>query len=592
MARKLSPIARRATALAFSGIALLVATRTLAQEDAQLAAQPRIIENPAAVGQAQQKPPIAAEALPTSPRRATLAYQNPFAAMSKSPPVDTSLRPGPISRWRPPVFPTDETSVVKSAVLSTQATNRNETWDQLPPAENLKFHAASGTDDNDSAFYARLASSTGTVQFSPKPLTQPLWLSAATDEPFVCGLNPLQAAHATFDASAFDGGFAKQAVALSDGPGPDGMNQIAITSGVGPLDAALARSDMSPMIIGDSAGSSEGWLEKAQHAAAGAGTPKELTAVIELCERGTGNETEGKSSSSRRLAAWAHNRRGELYADAERTEDALNDFQSAITLDPNCSLAIHNRAVTLAQQNEFAAALRDFNRVIELNPGLSVAYRNRAELLATLGRLDEAVADYNQAIDNLPKNPQLFRGRAYAYQRVGKFREALADLNRSIEMSPNDPDAFTQRGNLDAEQGNFEQAVADFRQAISKDPSWAEAHRSLAWLEATCPNSHFLNARHAMVEAEQAAQLAPANDYLTLDTLAAAHASTGQFDKAIEIQQKALANAPSEAASSLQQRLDLYRNGRPYRTVATPIGNRGSSDVSSSRPSPPRASAQ
>src|SRR5207302_9569176 len=98
------------------------------------------------------------------------------------------------------------------------------------------------------------------------------------------------------------------------------------------------------------------------------------------------------STSLRRLAAWAHNRRGELESDAGRNDESLNDFQVAISLDPNCSLAIHNRAVTLAQQNQFAASLRDFNRVIELNPGLAVAYRNRAELLAALGRMEEAVA--------------------------------------------------------------------------------------------------------------------------------------------------------------------------------------------------------
>ena len=87
----------------------------------------------------------------------------------------------------------------------------------------------------------------------------------------------------------------------------------------------------------------------------------------------------------------------------EGMEDALTDFQSAISLDPKCSLAIHNRAVTLAQQNQFAAALRDFNRVIELNPGLAVAYRNRAELLAALGRMNEALSDYNQALESLPR---------------------------------------------------------------------------------------------------------------------------------------------------------------------------------------------
>ena len=109
-------------------------------------------------------------------------------------------------------------------------------------------------------------------------------------------------------------------------------------------------------------------------------------------------------------------------------------------MDPNCSLAIHNRAVTFAQRNQFAAALRDFNRVIELNPGLAVAYRNRAELLAALGRMEEAVADYNQAIASCPKMRHCFRARAHAYQRLGDFTHATADINRAIQIAPHDPE--------------------------------------------------------------------------------------------------------------------------------------------------------
>jgi len=247
-------------------------------------------------------------------------------------------------------------------------------------------------------------------------------------------------------------------------------------------------------------------------------------------------------------------------------------------LDPKCSLAIHNRAVTLAQQNQFDAALRDFNRVIELNPGLAVAYRNRAELLAALGRIEEAVGDYEQALESLPNDGQLYRDRAYAYQQLGEFSKSMADFNRALEIIPNDPDALTQRGNLAAEQGNFESAAADFRQALANDANWVEALRSVAWLEATCPDPNFRNPDAAIAAAEQAAKLAPPNDYLILDTLAAAHASVGNFDKAKKIQQQALAGAPPEAASVLKQRLALYNHGQVFQNVSTPGRHRGASD--------------
>jgi tetratricopeptide (TPR) repeat protein len=270
------------------------------------------------------------------------------------------------------------------------------------------------------------------------------------------------------------------------------------------------------------------------------------------------------ASALRRLAAWAHNRRGELLVDQGRQAEATRDFQIAISLDPQCSLAIHNRAVTLAQQNEAAGALRDFNRVIELNPGLALAYRNRAELLASLGRVDEAVRDYDQAIEGLPDNAELYRARAAAWQRLGDHNRALADLDRAIQLAPDHPDAFSQRGNILAEQGNFDQAFGDFRRALAIDADWAEAYRSLAWLQATCPNPRYRDPEQAIATAEQARRLSGPKDCFVLEALAAAHASAGAFEEAVEFQEQAIAVAPPEFAEPLRQRLNLYQQRQPY----------------------------
>jgi tetratricopeptide (TPR) repeat protein len=50
-----------------------------------------------------------------------------------------------------------------------------------------------------------------------------------------------------------------------------------------------------------------------------------------------------------------------------------------------------------------------------------------------------------------------------------------------------------------------------------------------------------------------------------LDTLAAAYAEAGDFDKAVQWQEKAIELAPEEAKNHYRSRLDLYKSGRPYR---------------------------
>ena len=216
--------------------------------------------------------------------------------------------------------------------------------------------------------------------------------------------------------------------------------QLRAADGIAPP----ANADWLPIVVSDFVDSPENCYEQARQAADTAQSVDQLTTVADFCHRGLGGgPSQELALALRRLAAWAHNRRGELRSDAREQQDALSDFQAAIALDPNCWAAIHNRGVTLAQQGQSAAALRDFNRVLELNPGLTVAYRNRAELLASIGRMGEAVRDYSRALDQTPDDAGLYRARGYAWQRLGDYDRALVDLNKSISLVPDQPDAYT-----------------------------------------------------------------------------------------------------------------------------------------------------
>jgi len=274
------------------------------------------------------------------------------------------------------------------------------------------------------------------------------------------------------------------------------------------------------------------------------------------------------TTALRGLAAWACNRSGEIESDQRREDKALKAFELAIEWDPKCWLALHNRAVSRAQQGNLDGALADFNRSLTLNPGLAVAYRNRGELLAATGRTEEAVADYTTALAQLPEDADLLAMRGEAYHRLGLYEEAIADLTHSVESAPHSAIVYAQRGNVQAELGDYPRAIADFRQALAIDGQSAEAYRSLAWLLATCPDQRYRNPRQALASAERAAQLAAPGDPFVLDALAAAHANAGRFDRAVRCQQEAILNVPGDFAGPFQERLTLYQQRRPFRNGA------------------------
>lgn len=469
--------------------------------------------------------PVASQTART-PATSHGTYQNPFAAEAKGPPIESAPQSSSAGQWRRPTIPRWVAPPSEPAVESkTPVAEKSST----PPVVQQAHNTAP-------VIAAPLAKPTlPTTQSTPRPKSSH---SAAT---------------------------LVQPDSVSNGPSFPAAKSAA-SSKVTTVGATETRSVAPTKNVAVQADTPESRLTQAQAAASHAASTDDLGRVIESCDRGLQAKPAAKTLQSlQRLAAWAHNRRGEILADSQRLDEALRDFQSAIELDPKCSLAIHNRGVTFAQRNQFAAALRDFNRVIELNPGLAIAYRNRAELLSALDRTQDALADYDRAIRSLPNDAGLYLARAAAKQRLGKFAGAAADIERALELAPNDATAMVQRGNLAADQARFADAEKDFRQAIRLNAKLVEAHRSLAWLKATCPDAKVRKPDQALAAAKRAVELSP-NDYQVLDTLAAAEASAGDFANAVASQQKALTLAPLNLNNPLQDRLAQYQQHRAYRT--------------------------
>src|SRR5689334_18700567 len=70
----------------------------------------------------------------------------------------------------------------------------------------------------------------------------------------------------------------------------------------------------------------------------------------------------------------AYNMRGSVLGLAARYDEAVIDFNKAITLDPQYAQAYANRALAYRQTNKLEQALADYNKAIEIDPNYAGAY--------------------------------------------------------------------------------------------------------------------------------------------------------------------------------------------------------------------------
>jgi tetratricopeptide (TPR) repeat protein len=86
---------------------------------------------------------------------------------------------------------------------------------------------------------------------------------------------------------------------------------------------------------------------------------------------------------------------------------AVADYDRAIELKPDYSLALANRGEFRRRQGDWAGALADFNRALEIEP-VAIAFNNRALLMHAKGDLAAARADLDQAIKLKPDEAEFF----------------------------------------------------------------------------------------------------------------------------------------------------------------------------------------
>ena len=229
-------------------------------------------------------------------------------------------------------------------------------------------------------------------------------------------------------------------------------------------------------------------------------------------------------------------------------------------------MPLHNRAVSLAELGQLAEAFDDFNRVIELNPKYAKAYANRATLYIQAKDLQSALEDYRQASLIDPALIAAEMGQGRTCHMLGRLDEAVEHFTRAAQIDPTNPDVICSRGDLLADLGRYAEAMADYARTIDLDPEYGHAYRNGAWLLATCPKKEFRDPENAVLGARQALEIGYGDRHVALDTLAAALASAGEFDQAVETLNNAIEEAPEELKFTYLNRLQMYQDRLPYRT--------------------------
>ncbi len=223
------------------------------------------------------------------------------------------------------------------------------------------------------------------------------------------------------------------------------------------------------------------------------------------------------------------------------------------------------------QKRDYDKAIADCDQALAIDPKYADAYYNRGSAWHGKGDYDKAIDSYSQALAINSRYAYAYFGRGNAWFGKGNHDKAIADYNRALALNRKDASGYLNRGAALMNKGDFANAISDYSRALIINPEYVDAYNNLAWLLATCPGDKYRDGKRAVENASKACQLDDGKHWYCLGTLAAAYAESGDFEKAKEWQAKSIElakadkSATDEDKAEAHSRLELYKQGKPYR---------------------------
>jgi serine/threonine-protein kinase len=258
---------------------------------------------------------------------------------------------------------------------------------------------------------------------------------------------------------------------------------------------------------------------------------------VDLCEQLA--EADPENAQAQRDLGLAYQRTGEILQREDKLEEAVEQYRRA-------------------------------RRVFEPLADSANAFMQR-----TLAILDNKLGEVMEELDRPEEALQYYRAALAIHQQHYSADQSNLAALRSVSIGH-------QNVGLVAEaQSDFKTALNEFRQCVVARERLCDAvpnsatlkrdlayiDKRLAWVLATCPIDELRDAQAAVQHGERACELTEYEQTDALTRLAAAYAEAGDFAKAVETQQKAIANETGGSAiAEMRVRLLQYELKIPYRT--------------------------
>jgi tetratricopeptide (TPR) repeat protein len=169
------------------------------------------------------------------------------------------------------------------------------------------------------------------------------------------------------------------------------------------------------------------------------------------------------------------NDKGNSLADQGRYEEALDAFNTALTYDSGDALTYVYRGIVLHDLNRVDEAMKDFDFALTLNPhegrawiGIATIYIDAGDYLRAEQAVDRVIEEANQNSDKVIVDAYLIRG--FAHNRLQQYESALRYFDLAITLDPERKDLWEHKAYSLVSMGRLTEALQCYDYLIQLYP--------------------------------------------------------------------------------------------------------------------------
>jgi protein O-mannosyl-transferase len=257
-----------------------------------------------------------------------------------------------------------------------------------------------------------------------------------------------------------------------------------------------------------------------------------------------------------------------------RVDEAITHLQTVLGDYPNDAIAQLNLGTALAKKGDAESAIAAFEKALSIQSRYPSAHYNLGMALDASGRIDEAIAHYQEAAQEDPHFAEAYYLLGNDFFRTSRIDDAIAAYERALQSRPAYPEVENNIGLALLKEGRPGEAIAHWENAVANESDFVAALNNLAWVLAAFPEASIRNGDKALRLADRANQLSGGKDPAVLRTLAAAYAENGRFTEATATAESGLQLANTQDNSALakifESDLAHYRANAPVRIALRP----------------------